>query len=62
MAEDPPTPWPPPDPGRPFDWKRDAPEWGDDGMPEDQVGCLMVVFATIALAAGMVILYVTLLR
>jgi hypothetical protein len=62
MAEDPPTPWPPPDSERPYDWARDDPDWGEEGWTEDGQSCLMLILGGIAVAVAMVITYVTLLR
>lgn len=59
MAE---PPFPPPGPRRPFDWQRDAPEWGEEGWDPDKTGCLFLALALICLMAGAGILYVTLLR
>jgi len=53
---------PPPDPSsprRPFNWQRDAPEWGEGGIDEDWLGCIFLLLGFACLAAGMVVLYLT---
>jgi len=54
-VEDPPLP--PPPPRRPFNWRNDAPEWGEDSLDEDLVGCLFVLLAGALMALGMVLLW-----
>lgn len=52
-------PYPPPNRQRPFNWRVDAPEWGEEGWDPDKAGCLFVLASLVCLLVGFFLLYVS---